>query len=207
MTKRDGKYFLFYSGRGTGTKQIGLATAEQLTGPWKKYENNPVIPSRADCWDRSISCYPTPLFYIDGKYHLLFRGMKACYREEGIGAAVSEDLVHWSRIPAIEEKSLTDVKEEIASFAVVKVKDKFIGISQTLNPKEYRRYWYSDDLLHWNKGPKVPFQASGEVSTLSNPFLVDGKWNVVYEQDDRIYRAVLMPPDEATARLAKKTNP
>jgi hypothetical protein len=29
------------------------------------------------------------------------------------------------------------------------------------------------------------------VDTISNPFLVRGKWNVLYEQDDRIYQAVL----------------
>ena len=54
-----------------------------------------------------------------------------------------------------------------------------------------RRYWTSPDLRGWEKGPLVKFRASAQAETLSNPFLVNGQWTVLYEQKDRIYRAVL----------------
>ena len=95
------------------------------------------------------------------------------------------------RVPEILNEPLTATEEEIASLAVAEVNGQFVGISQTLNPEECRRYWYSDDLINWTKGPEVQFLASDHVDTLSNPFLVNGEWNVVYEQGDRIYQAVL----------------
>ena len=68
----------------------------------------------------------------------------------------------------------------IASLSVARVNDRFVGISQPMDLAK-RRYWYSTDLLKWEKGPKVLFNASAAAETLSNPFLVDGKWNIVYE--------------------------
>ena len=56
-----------------------------------------------------------------------------------------------------------------------------------------RRYWFSADLKRWEEGPAVNFRASVGAETLSNPFLADGRWTVLYEQQDRIYRAVLQP--------------
>ena len=201
VVKQGGKYHLFYSGRDAKTKQIGLATAERLTGPWTKSDRNPVLPSRHDAWDRHISTYPAPVFQIEGRYYLLFRGMKGFYSEEGVGAAVSTDLIHWKRAVESQSEPLTATEEEVASFAVARVGGRYVGISQTLNPRESRRYWYSDDLLHWEKGPKTRFVSSGKVDTLSNPFVVNGQWNVVYEQGDRIYRAVLVP--ERRDRVAR----
>lgn len=43
----DEKYYMWYSGIGSGLKQrrwsVGLATADHPLGPWKKYEGNPVL--------------------------------------------------------------------------------------------------------------------------------------------------------------------
>lgn len=74
--------------------------------------------------------------------------------------------------------------------SIVQVGDAYIGISQPTTIVN-RRYWNSKDLLNWTKGPPVLIKSSGKVDTISNPFLVRGKWNVLYEQDDRIYQAVL----------------
>ena len=74
--------------------------------------------------------------------------------------------------------------------SIVQVGDAYIGISQPTKIVN-RRYWNSKDLLNWTKGPPVLIKSSGKVDTISNPFLVRGKWNVLYEQDDRIYQAVL----------------
>ena len=85
------------------------------------------------------------------------------------------------------------VSEETASLAVAQVNQRFVAISQ---PKDLqnRSYWFSDDLKQWQKGPSVKSSASIKAETLSNPFLSGGHWTVLYEQKDRIYRAVLQPP-------------
>ena len=189
VIKRNSLYHLFYSGRDSRTKQIGLATARQLTGPWTKSPDNPVLRSRVGKWDQVLSTHPAPVFEVAGRYHLLFRGMERRYKHQGLGLAVSSDLIDWKRSA---ETPLIPVSEEIASLAVARVNDGFVAISQPMNLQN-RRYWFSDDLKQWRKGPPVSFRASIQAETLSNPFLSDGRWTVLYEQKDRIYRAVLQP--------------
>ena len=190
VIKRGQHYHLVYSGRDSHTKQIGLATACQITGPWTKSPDNPVLRSRSGEWDKMLSTHPTPLFEIDGRYHLLFRGMERRYEQQGVGLAVSTDLLHWQRLPT---SPVIPASEEIASLAVARSKQGFVAISQPMDLKR-RSYWLSNDLQQWQKGPPVNFRASIAAETLSNPFLFDGRWTVLYEQEDRIYRAVLHPP-------------
>lgn len=72
--------------------------------------------------------------------------------------------------------------------------DSLSSISQPMDLKK-RAYWMSDDLQSWTKGPSVKCKASIAAETLSNPFLYEGRWTVLYEQQHRIYRAVLQAPD------------
>lgn len=192
IVQRGGVYHLFYSGRNPRTKQIGLATAARLTGPWMRSPQNPVLKSRPDSWDGFLSTHPAPVFEVNGRFHLLFRGMKQIYTAQGLGLATSADLRHWQRS---QNGPVIAVEEEIASFSVTRADGGFVAISQ---PKDLskRRYWFSDDLRQWRKGPPVNFRASIQAETLSNPFHVNGRWTVLYEQKDRIYRAVLQPPTE-----------
>ncbi len=177
----DGTYYLFYSGRDDKTKQIGLATSTNLT-TWTKHPGNPVLPSRAQRWDRFISTYPAPPMKHDGRYYLLYRGMASLYKKQGAGLAVSDDLVHWKR--AVDEPVIT-VAKEIASFAVSPDGEGYAGIAQAPT----RCYWRSDDLRHWMPG-MTPRFTGHRVDTLSNPVWFRGDWMIVYEQEDRIYRAV-----------------
>jgi glycerophosphoryl diester phosphodiesterase len=190
VIKRDGLYHLFYSGRDKQTKQIGLATASELVGPWTKSPDNPVLKSRTGKWDKFLSTHPAPIFEMDGRYHLLFRGMERRYQQQGVGLADSSDLRHWRRSA---DMPLIPVGEEIASLAVARGNQTFVAISQPLDLRN-RTYWFSDDLKQWRKGSPVNFRASIQAETLSNPFLFGGRWTVLYEQQDRIYRAVLQPP-------------
>jgi len=189
VIKRNGLYHLFYSGLDESTKQIGLATARRLTGPWTKAPGNPVLKSRPDQWDAFLSTYPAPVFELEGNYYLLFRGMESRYRRQGTGLAVSADLGHWRRCT---ESPVIPVTEEMASLAMTRAGERYVGISQPMDLRQ-RRYWFSDDLKRWQKGPPVNFRASVQAETLSNPFLANGCWTVLYEQKDRIYRAVLQP--------------
>ncbi len=189
VTRRNGVYHLLYSGRNSVGKQIGLATAPRITGPWKKSPANPVLKSRTGQWDAFLSTHPAPLFEIDGAYCLLFRGMKQIYNAQGLGLSISSDLKNWRRLT---DAPVIPTNEEIASFAVTRTKQGFVAISQ---PKDLKRrtYWFSDDLRQWRQGPPVNFRASIAAETLSNPFYFNGRWTVLYEQKDRIHRAVLQP--------------
>lgn len=178
----DHKFYMFYSGRDRKTKQIGLAQSADLIH-WKRMKNNPVLKSRPDHWDRFLSTYPAAVVQKDSKYYLLYRGMKKLYAQQGVGLAVSSDLIHWQRA---HSEVVISVDEEIASFAVAHTQAGFIGISQSTQ----RNYWASHDLVHWKKGPVAKFDGP-KVDTLSNPVFFRGQWMLVYEQNDRIYRAVL----------------
>jgi hypothetical protein len=181
VTRHQGQCFLFYSGREGKTKQIGLATSKDLTY-WTKHPANPVLPSRPGNWDAFISTYPAKPVYHDGRFCLLYRGMRSMYTAQGLGLAVSSDLVHWTRF---QDGPVIDVREEVASFALARDQRGFIAIAQA--PE--RRYWLSQDLTNWRKGPAADFTGP-KLSTVSNPVHFKGEWLVVYEQDDRIYRAV-----------------
>lgn len=62
--KHDGKYYMTYSANSYESPSygIGFATAEQITGPWTKYEGNPILQKpgnlvgvghRAMFWDKA----------------------------------------------------------------------------------------------------------------------------------------------------------
>ncbi|MDA9858723.1 glycerophosphodiester phosphodiesterase family protein [Rubripirellula sp.] len=200
VIKHDGIYHLFYSGRDNQTKQIGVATAVQPAGPWIKHPDNPVLRSRPGKWDQVLSTHPAPVIELNGRYHLLFRGMVRRYQKQGVGLAVSSNLRHWQR--SVQEPVISS-DEEIASLAVARDGQHLVGISQPMDLQR-RSYWFSDDAKNWRKGPPVNFRASVEAETLSNPFLCDGQWTVLYEQKDRIYRAVLQSCDDSSTSRRRR---
>ncbi len=62
----DNKYYMFYSGIGyppldTEAWDIGFAVADSPLGPWKKYDNNPVLKDFG---------YLNSVVKVDGKYYL-----------------------------------------------------------------------------------------------------------------------------------------
>ncbi len=57
-------YFAFGGRNFAGRGAIGLATADNPLGPWKKYEGNPVME-----WPEG-GVYPGSVSKIDGKYHM-----------------------------------------------------------------------------------------------------------------------------------------
>ncbi len=182
VTKHNNKFYMFYSGRDGKTKQIGLATSDDGVH-WEKAPTNPVLPSRPGSWDRFISTYPAPVFVRGEQFYLVYRGMTSLYKNQAMGLAVSSNLLDWTR--AVDDP-VVPVGEEIASMALARSGEEYVGISQA--PR--RHYWSSRDLRTWKKGEPVEFTGT-HVDTLSNPFLVGDQWQVLYEQQDRIYRAVL----------------
>jgi len=86
MAVLDGKYYLFYTGtfasdekpfrlRGQqGTlRHIGVAVADNARGPWRKFENNPIISPEAGRWD-SLIVDDAHLIVREGKCWLYYKG-------------------------------------------------------------------------------------------------------------------------------------
>jgi predicted GH43/DUF377 family glycosyl hydrolase len=184
VTRLGTVYYMFYSGRNEHVKQIGLATSRDLL-TWEKHEDNPVLRGRQDRWDKLLSTHPAAPIRRDGRFYLLYRGMSDYYRDQGLGVAVSSDLIHWERA---QEGPVIAVEEEIASLALCRVGDDYVGIAQA--PK--RSYWFSKNLLDWQRGEAAPLTGN-HVDTLSNPVWFQGRWMVLYEQQDRIRRATQSP--------------
>jgi len=183
VTKHAGQYWLFYTGRATagGTMHIGLATSSDLRR-WQKVPE-PVLRSRPDRWDRVLSTHAAPVLRVGGRFLLLYRGMLRRYAAQGVGLAASTDLKHWRRA---REEPVIGPDNEIYSLAVARSAGRFIAIAQSPG----RRYWFSRDLVHWRSGPQARFSGP-HVETVSNPVFFRGRWIVLYEQRDRIYRAEL----------------
>ena len=186
VLEHDRTYYLFYSGKNARTKQIGLATSTDLIH-WTKHEANPVLRARPGKWDQQLSTHPASVFYRQGHFYLLYRGMSRFYADQGLGLAVSDDLVRWERA---KNEPVIPTDREIASLAVVNTPDGFLAIAQSPG----RPYWRSADLVTWTQGRSARFTGP-RVETLSNPFLAAGRWRVLYEQQDRIYSAVLSEPN------------
>ena len=180
--KHDGVYYMFYSGLGKATKQIGVATSTDLIH-WTKQSDEPVLSRRRGSWDAVLSTHPTSIFKVDNQFYMLFRGMKNFYSDQGLGLAVSDDLLHWQRV---QSEPVIPVSEEIYSFGGAVTQDGYVAIAHASGEP----YWFSDDLLHWKKGPSARFDLPW-ADTVSNLFYWRGEWNILYERKDYVYRAVL----------------
>lgn len=90
-----GKYYLFYTAvrepyvwERTPTA-IGVAVAESPDGPWKKYENNPVLmPSRLPDKFDSFRCDDTCFIVREGKYWMYYKG-RPIHGKTQMGVAIA----------------------------------------------------------------------------------------------------------------------
>jgi len=181
VVRHADRYWLFYSGRDPAGKQIGLAVSDDLRH-WHKHASNPVLARRPGRWDAQLSTHPAPVVQRGGRFFMLYRGMKGFYHQQGLGLAVSDDLIHWRRHC---DGPVLPPGEECYSMAMTPGGSGYWAIAQARK----RRYWTTDDLVTWRAGPEPRFDGAS-VETLSNPFRCGGRWVVLYEQKDRIYRAV-----------------
>ncbi|MFX1464698.1 MAG: hypothetical protein ACFFBF_16900, partial [Promethearchaeota archaeon] len=93
------KYLLYYESR-TYSKhldwQIGVATANKITGPWRKYEGNPILKytSQVGDFDKQYVADPCVLYHKD-KYHMWFDMHDG--NTTRIGKAYSSDGLNWKK--------------------------------------------------------------------------------------------------------------
>ncbi|GGF23088.1 glycoside hydrolase family protein [Echinicola rosea] len=106
----DGRCFLYYKSWNTyeyehytdpkirGNRKYGLAIADQPEGPYRKYEENPII-NYADKGD-NIQAEDGFVWYEDGKFRMLMRDMGIYNHQYGLYLE-SEDGIHFSDPPEI----------------------------------------------------------------------------------------------------------
>ena len=76
-----------------------IATADQLEGPWTKFEGNPVMtPGDWGAWDDG-GYSEARVRYHEGVYHCVYGGTKTP-KIEALGYAYSFDGIHWNKYTA-----------------------------------------------------------------------------------------------------------
>lgn len=106
IKNKNGEYWLYYKSWNTeeyvhpvdpairGNRKYGLAIAQQLEGPYLKYEGNPIIDYSALGNNRQLE--DGNVFIENGKYYMLARDMGRFDHEVGI-ILKSDDGIHWSQ--------------------------------------------------------------------------------------------------------------
>ena len=97
----DGKiYFLYYESKTNVKKnnwQIGVATANNITGPWKKHPSNPILRYTSNKGDNDMQCVADPcVLYHNGKYQMWFDMFDG--KTWRIGKTYSDDGIHWDKV-------------------------------------------------------------------------------------------------------------
>ena len=72
----DSKYCLFYMGNSNGktnTKRIGMATADTLSGPWKRPDKPLLEAGEGNSWDNHCTSNPAFLKHPNGQYWLYYK--------------------------------------------------------------------------------------------------------------------------------------
>lgn len=96
----EGKYRIYYKAwsnetakKFNGNRQYGYAESDSITGPYVKYENNPVIDY--SYIDERIQAEDGYIWYQNDEYHMIMRDMGVFNHEYGLYIH-SKDGVKWS---------------------------------------------------------------------------------------------------------------
>ena len=162
----DDTYYMWYSGIGRSREHrswgVGLATAEDPLGPWKKYEGNPIIEDFG---------YVGGVVKVDGKYRLYSahpiswegHGYKGDYSPlaVAIGETPEGPFVKYGANPLMERGNTGDWDDDGISEAEVLYHNgmfhMFYGGTEINGPRlESVGYAYSFDGFKWFKYGRNP---------------------------------------------------
>ncbi|MGC6423420.1 MAG: glycoside hydrolase family protein [Lentimonas sp.] len=97
----DGRYWLYYKGWDVktfeayhGNRRYGIAISDNLTGPYEKYEGNPIVDFSHI--DHRIQCEDAYVWHEDGQYHMIVRDMGFYNHEYGL-ILHSDDGIQWGQ--------------------------------------------------------------------------------------------------------------
>ena len=108
----NGQYWLYYKAwdrYNDKLRKIGVAFAEQLEGPYRKYDGNPILRfEKAQVEDPYV-------FYYNDKFYLIARDMGVIHPRVGL-LVTSDDGLHWSEPQLAYHKSSYYFEEEPRRF-------------------------------------------------------------------------------------------
>ncbi|OON97097.1 MAG: hypothetical protein ATN31_08705 [Candidatus Epulonipiscioides saccharophilum] len=93
----EGKYYLYYKGWQEGpidNRKYGLAISDKLEGPYIKYEGNPIIDF--SYLAPRVQCEDAYMWYEDGIYKAVMRGMGVFGNAEDGVYITSKDGIKWN---------------------------------------------------------------------------------------------------------------
>lgn len=107
IIKEGNTYYLYYLGEsqvapdGTprlvpGSYRVGLATSQNIRGPYTKYGANPVLWGNVGDWDEYLES-PEVLRYNSTHWIMYYTGVSVSRYQWTIGAAFSTDLYTWQK--------------------------------------------------------------------------------------------------------------
>jgi predicted GH43/DUF377 family glycosyl hydrolase len=88
---------MWFTGRQSGYWRWRLGAAGSMNGTvWVKWEDNPVMNVRGDCWDDYFCARSSTIRRPGLPFEMLYSGATATYLDR-VGYAVSADGIHWKR--------------------------------------------------------------------------------------------------------------
>ncbi len=174
IQKVDGKYCLFHMGNSNGktnTKRVGLAVADSLAGPWKRFDKPLLETGPEQAWDNHCTSNPAFVRHPNGQYWLYYKSWNSTdyYNSSHptirgnrkYGLAIAEKLegpyVKYEHNPVIDYSSRGDNTQiEDAYVFIEDGKFKMIARDMGIFNHEVGLYLESDDGLEWSE-PKVAY--------------------------------------------------
>jgi len=168
----DGKYCLFYIGNSNGktnTKRIGLATADSLSGPWKRPDKPLLEAGEPGSWDDHCTSNPAFLKHPNGQYWLYYKSWNTEEYEQPVdpairgnrkyGLAIADRLegpyVKYSGNPILDYSKLGN-NRQLEDGNVFMENDRFYMLARDMGrfDHEVGIILESGDGIHWSE-PKI----------------------------------------------------
>jgi hypothetical protein len=92
----DGRYYLFHIGNRDGrpfTQQIGVAVADDLHGPWQRFDEPLLGPSQYRAWDWLMATNPAMVRDEDQRFRLYYKSWDMADRKRKMGLAVADEVM------------------------------------------------------------------------------------------------------------------
>lgn len=186
IIEHENNFYLIYTGT-TSAKalcfrhDIGLATSNDLS-EWKRYRNNPILsPGKKGEWDGDLVAHSF-IIKKEEQYFMFYDGSPKGNWHEGIGVAISDDLIHWQKYeknPVLKSGDFWWDKNHVSRCCVFSDKGKyymfFAGHDGTCERIGIAK---SDDLLSWKKISSDPVLDLGQ----------QGDWDDFHISDPRVLK-------------------
>lgn len=174
IQKLGDRYALFYMGNRNGktdTKRVGLALADSLEGPWRRFDAPLLEPGPDGAWDDHCTTNPALVQHHDGRYWLYYKSWNTAEYLEGkppirgnrkYGVAIAERLegpyLKHSANPLVDFSSRGDNRQcEDAYVWRERGKYRMIVRDMGVFNHEYGLIMESPDGLRWSE-PQVAYR-------------------------------------------------